>query len=103
MTEAEFDSIRAIVGRLTGIALSGSKRTLAESRLARRLRHHRMRSFTEYLGYLAGRPDGDPELGELVNCITTNKTAFFREPHHFEFLAREVLPALRTGPLHVWS
>jgi chemotaxis protein methyltransferase CheR len=46
----------------------------------------------------------------MVNAITTNKTDFFREPHHFEFLSAHVLPAIaaRRVPgavprLRIWS
>jgi thiaminase/transcriptional activator TenA len=30
----------------------------------------------------------------MLNAIATNHTAFFREPQHFEFLAKVVLPPL---------
>ncbi len=39
-------------------------------------------------------PTGD-ELTAMLDAITTNHTAFFREPQHFEFLAHVVLPPLR--------
>jgi chemotaxis protein methyltransferase CheR len=103
MEMREFEAVRGIVYRLTGISLSEAKRTLAESRLARRLRHHGFDSYRQYVQYLEGRPETDEEYRELINCITTNKTSFFREKHHFEFLASQVLPATRTGQLHIWS
>ena len=51
----------------------------------------------------------DPiELQEFTNAITTNLTSFFREPHHFEYLAEQVLPdiaarAQASGRLRIWS
>jgi chemotaxis protein methyltransferase CheR len=103
MTAAEFAAVRDLVHRVVGIALSDAKRTLAESRLARRLRAHGYTSFTEYLEHLERRDPAGEELREFVNCITTNRTSFFREPHHFEFLAAEVFPALTHGAVRVWS
>ena len=32
-----------------------------------------------------------------VDAVTTNKTDFFREPRHFEFLAKKVLPELTAS------
>lgn len=103
MEARDFETVRSIVYRLTGITLSDAKRTLAESRLARRLRHHGFDTYRQYVRYLEERPETDEEYRELINCITTNKTSFFREKHHFEFLAAQVLPAARSGPLHIWS
>ena len=61
-------------------------------RLARRLRALNLESFAEYIELIEG---GDPaELEEFVNAVTTNLTSFFREPHHFDYLAREALPAI---------
>ena len=39
--------------------------------------------------------------------MTTNLTSFFREPHHFEYLANEALPAIVAGDtgmrrLRIW-
>src|SRR5262249_4041548 len=54
-------------------------------------------------------PDSQ-EMQELINCITTNKTDFFREAHHFDFLRDTVFPRLQErarqgGPqrLRIWS
>jgi chemotaxis protein methyltransferase CheR len=67
------------------------------------LRALRMESFSEYIELIeSGESD---ELEEFVNAVTTNLTSFFREPHHFEYLAREWLPAVtRKGSnrLRIW-
>jgi chemotaxis protein methyltransferase CheR len=45
----------------------------------------------------------------MVDCITTNKTDFYREPHHFDFLRGVLFPAFkaeagRTGRrVRLWS
>lgn len=92
LSPAEFDRIRELVREHTGIALSDAKRQLVYGRLARRLRALHLESFSEYIKLLE-KGEG-PEIEEFTNAVTTNLTSFFREPHHFEFLAREALPAM---------
>jgi chemotaxis protein methyltransferase CheR len=91
---AEFDRLRALVREHTGIALSEAKRQLVYGRLVRRLRALQLQSFAEYIELLE---QGDAaEVEEFTNAVTTNLTSFFREPHHFEHLATQVLPQLIT-------
>jgi chemotaxis protein methyltransferase CheR len=106
LTDAEYMRICQLVRRYTGISLSANKRELIYGRLARRLRHLGLDSFTAYCSVLESE-DAD-ELQELTNAMTTNLTSFFREGHHFAQLAREVLPAVRTAKaasrrLRFWS
>ena len=92
LTPAQFDRIRELVRAHTGIALSEAKRQLVYGRLARRLRALRLDNFGDYIERLE---KGDQtELEEFTNAVTTNLTSFFREPHHFEYLATELLPAV---------
>jgi chemotaxis protein methyltransferase CheR len=103
--EADFQALRAQVKALTGITLGDHKRELVYSRLARRLRALQLRSFAEYRARLASDVQ---EVAELRNAITTNLTAFFREPHHFEYLRERWLPTLSApggAPrrLRLWS
>jgi chemotaxis protein methyltransferase CheR len=110
ITDQEFHAIRELIYREAGISLSEAKRALVCSRLAKRLRLHKLATHTEYLEYLAtSDPDGE-ELQVLVNCLTTNKTDFFREPHHFEFLREVIFPQIRRladrgmpRRLRIWS
>jgi chemotaxis protein methyltransferase CheR len=105
-TDRDFHRIRTLVSQLTGIALSEAKREMVYSRLARRLRQLGLASFGDYCAWLeAGHNE---ELTQFVNAITTNLTAFFREPHHFDYLATTLLPALRrtraqSRRLRLWS
>lgn len=107
-SDQDFQQIRRIINEVAGISLADGKRELVYSRLSRRLRQLGLRRFDEYCRLLEGGGDSE-ELSEFVNALTTNLTAFFREPHHFEFLAEELLPALtreRTfgnRRLRVWS
>ena len=105
LDEASFATLRTLVHARTGIALGANKRQLCQTRLLRRLRALGLPSFAAYLDLLAD--PGAAEHDELVTAITTNVTAFFREPHHFDWLARRALPALVREPgrtrLRVWS
>lgn len=109
LSAEEFDAIRLIVKSQTGISLGLHKRDLVISRLSRRLRALELNSFQEYIDYLNESGDED-EVVQMVNRITTNKTDFFREKHHFDFMHDKVLPALfRDGEasgrrvLRIWS
>lgn len=102
----DFARLRDLVKRYTGIALSDSKRELVYSRLARRLRHLGLDSFERYC-ILLEKGDSE-ELVQMVNAITTNLTAFFREAHHFDYLATTLLPAYIQEKSHrrrlrIWS
>src|SRR5262245_6670941 len=89
-TQADFESLRVLVRKVSGITLSDSKRELVYGRLSRRLRHLGIGSFAEYRQFLSG-PDGEAEIVEFTNAVTTNLTAFFREPHHFDYLRDKFL------------
>ena len=109
MGQREFKAFREMIHEHTGIWLRDGKQVMLSSRLARRLRHHNITGFAEYYNYLQTHPGSD-ELREMINCVTTNKTSFFRERHHFDFLANNVVPevqaaVLRGGPrsIRVWS
>jgi chemotaxis protein methyltransferase CheR len=105
-TEEDFQWLRHAASSHSGIMLADVKRNMIYSRLAKRLRHLKLKSFSEYRRLLT---EGDAEeFSEFINAITTNLTSFFREPHHFEHLRRHALPATlarkgRRDPFRVWS
>jgi len=104
--DTDFEALRRLVYEAAGIALSPAKRQLLTSRVTRRLRALGCQTFAEYIRYVThSDPTGD-ERQQLVNCITTNKTDFFREPHHFEFLRDKAVPhwlARGSRRVRVWS
>jgi len=108
ITNSEFRQFREFIHTHTGIALSEHKRALVCSRLAKRLRFHGLQRYADYYTLLTeGDPEGQ-ELMAMINAITTNKTDFFREPHHFLFLREQVFPSYRRNPnrerpLRLWS
>ena len=98
-TQSEFERIRTLLYQHSGIKLNDSKKDMVYSRLGRRLRATGMKSFQEYLE-LVEQDEGD-EWEAFINSLTTNLTAFFREPHHFPLLKEHVL-SLRKKPLRLW-
>lgn len=108
ISDTEFRQLREFIHAHTGIALSEHKKALVCSRLAKRLRHHDLHCYADYYQLLVENDPGGTELMAMINSITTNKTDFFREPHHFQFLTERVFPAWRQNPhrerpLRIWS
>ena len=106
MTQEDFAFLGALATKQTGILFPPHKRNLIYGRLSRRLRAHGFHSFAQYCDLLQG--DGAAEeLPQMVNAVTTNFTSFFREPHHFEHLVREVIAPYaaqeKKGRLRIWS
>jgi chemotaxis protein methyltransferase CheR len=108
LSDRDFLGYQRLIYREAGIHLGPTKKALLVGRLSRRLRELGWPSFREYLR----RVEADPlERVRLLDAICTHETHFFREPRHFEFLEREVLPRWRaqggtdTGGrrVRVWS
>ncbi len=95
----EFNKFRKLIYEIAGISLSDRKRELVKSRLARRLRFYDFASYSEYYDLLCDARAGKDELEHFVNALTTNKTEFFREGHHFDHLRNELFPRLRQATL----
>ncbi|WP_431204579.1 CheR family methyltransferase [Bradyrhizobium betae] len=106
--DRDFRKIVELVMNTAGIVLSDRKRPFVQSRLGRRLRALGMTDFRQYCRLLEA-PAGEAERSNLINAITTNHTSFFREPHHFSYLANAILPKLATSEagqsrrLRIWS
>jgi len=103
LSPEQFGQISETVQTVAGIRLPPGKETLVRSRLAKRLRALGLDGFQAYLDHVHGDESG-AELAEMVDALTTNKTSFFRESAHFDYLADHVLPAMagRTD-LKLWS
>ena len=96
-TEQDFEQVRELIYGYAGISLNPSKRDMVYSRLARRLRVTGIDNFRDYLCLLENHDVAEWE--SFVNALTTNLTAFFREPHHFPILAEHV--ARQKGKHHI--
>ena len=92
MNHTDFQFLRSAIWSLSGITLSDAKKHLIQSRLRSRLQTLGMECFSEYRTLLERLPPGHPEWQEFTNSLTTNKTDWFREPSHFDFMLKEFIP-----------
>ncbi|MGB8364292.1 MAG: protein-glutamate O-methyltransferase [Rhizomicrobium sp.] len=106
-TWSDFRQIAAVVHSESGIVLADTKVNLVYSRLAKRLRLIGLRTFHDYCALIQSA-DGADERQAMIAAMTTNVTRFFREPHHFEYLARAIVPSMIAAARHgervrLWS
>ncbi|MDO6994346.1 protein-glutamate O-methyltransferase [Brachyspira innocens] len=108
LTDAEFNELVKIIYDKTRIQMTNHKRALVTSRLSKRLRALHMDSFREYIDFVKNAKD--EELTNFVNAVTTNKTDFFRENKHFEYMKSNFLPEWekkfkegKVKNLRIWS
>lgn len=109
ITWEEFETVRRFAYRHAGISIADYKQNMVFGRVIKRLRALKITTIAEYLDYLDG-PLGGGEVEFLINALTTNKTSFFRESHHFVHLAEvfypEKLASIRnggSGRIRIWS
>lgn len=101
--ERDFRRVCELIYQRAGIALAPAKRDMVYGRLSRRLRSLGMGSFQQYLDHLQS-PQGSNEWEAFTNALTTNLTAFFREPHHFQRLGEELAAHPHDGGvIKLWS
>lgn len=108
LSESDFQVFSRFIYSEYGIKMPPIKRIMLQGRLLKRIRELNMGSYSEYKEYFFSKEGQDKELLQFLNVVTTNKTDFFREPVHFNFLNDTVLPAFRSQstngqPFKVWS
>ena len=112
MRNKEFEQFSALIYDEVGIKMPPAKKTMLEARLQKRLKALGMHSFQEYADFIFSAAGRDQEIIHLIDVVTTNKTDFFREPQHFDFLVRETIPTMRQirgagesplNPFRIWS
>jgi chemotaxis protein methyltransferase CheR len=102
--EEEFEFFRGVVHSESGIKLTDMKKALVQARLTKRIRELKLGGFRDYYEYM--KSNYSSELTNLINCITTNKTDFFREHKHFDYMRNAVLPEFEMAgkkKLRIWS
>ncbi len=103
-----FNVIRKLALEKAGITLADHKRNMVYRRLTRRVASLGFADFDDYCALLSG-PEGEGEMQHMINALTTNKTDFFRENHHFDHLAATAIPAMMNSGaaqakrLRIWS
>ncbi len=102
LSDRDFQKVSKLIYNLCGINLKEGKKALVRARLIKRLRALNIESIKKYIKYLESK-NGSQEMGLLVDVMTTNKTSFFREIEHFNFLGNHVLPELKDERLRFWT
>jgi chemotaxis protein methyltransferase CheR len=110
LTDEEFRRFCGLIYRVAGIRIADNKRVLVTNRVRRRLRATGIGSFAEYYTFLTS-PGGAAEMPAFLDAITTNETYFYRDNHHYHWLADTFLPEIaaqaaqrrRPRVLRIWS
>ncbi|MGE5487668.1 MAG: CheR family methyltransferase [bacterium] len=103
LTPSEFERIRRLAHEKFGLDLKHGKQELVAARLGKILRRSGFRTFGEYYDHVAADRTGEA-LTALIDALTTNYTSFFREPAHFDFLRRTLIPEWRgRSRVQIWS
>lgn len=97
LTERDFARLAGFIKDVAGIKMPDTKMSMLEGRLRRRVRATGTETISDYCSWFFAEGHEDGELIHLINAVTTNKTDFFREPRHFDYLREAALPALRDG------
>ncbi len=112
LTDQQFKRLSTFIETEIGIRMPDTKRIMLESRLHKRLRTLKMDSFEDYLQHVFSDDQRESELVHMIDAVTTNKTDFFREADHFDFMLQQALPrghsqygwgAGKRTPLRAWS
>lgn len=94
MSDKNFHYLSEFIQNELGIMMPPSKKSMLESRLRKRLRILGLKSFDKYCDYVFSPAGIENELIHMIDLVTTNKTDFFREAAHFDYLVQEVVPEL---------
>ena len=84
MEHNTFQRFRDIIYQESGISLGDEKASLVMNRISKRLCALGIPTEKQYLEVIESNLDGE-ELMELIDCISTNVTYFYREQQHFVF------------------
>lgn len=107
LSDRNFTQLSQFIHSECGIKMPVPKKVMLEARLKKRLRALGLESYEDYCDYLFSPEGLEKERVFMINVVTTNKTDFFREPRHFEYLVQNALPELMrlygTGMRKLWS
>jgi chemotaxis protein methyltransferase CheR len=109
LSDRQFRSLAELIEDQVGIKMPNAKRLMLEGRLHKRVRALNCSGVGEYVDNLFDKQIFEDELTHLIDVVTTNKTGFFREPQHFEFLKTVAVPELlklpsrKSNDLKIWS
>lgn len=107
MKPEDFEYIRDILYKRSGLALSEDKIYLLESRLMPLAKPKGIQTLEELVAHLKARPE-ESFLREITDAMTTNESMFFRDNKPFEQFRKVVLPRVMeakamTKTIRIWS
>jgi chemotaxis protein methyltransferase CheR len=104
LSDADFAKLSKFIYTQYGIKMPPEKKIMLQSRLQKRLRALCIYSFKDYIEYVFGGNNND-EVIHMMDVVSTNKTDFYREPSHFEYLKNILLPKLYSTKksIKIWS
>jgi chemotaxis protein methyltransferase CheR len=108
MTDEDFSRLGSYVYEELGIKMPYPKKIMLQSRLQKRLIDLKMTSFRDYIEFVLSREGQQDEIISMIDLVTTNKTDFFRESSHFDYLTETALPEICSDRLpkkviKIWS
>jgi chemotaxis protein methyltransferase CheR len=110
LSSSDFKRLASFIESELGIRMPETKRIMLESRLQKRLRRFGFDNYKQYVDFVFSDEGRESELINMIDAVTTNKTDFFREAEHFDYLVGKIVPAAegRDGagiarPFTVWS
>jgi len=107
LSDADFNKLASFIYTNYGIKLPITKKIMLESRLKPRLRANNIVSFKEYCQFILSGTCGESEIINMIDLVSTNKTDFYRESAHFDFMTDIILPEYFENnsekPFKVWS
>lgn len=102
-----FERFREFIQGHIGISIPDTKKIMVESRLLRRLKALKFSNYEDYAKYFFSPQGQFNEIPRFIECITTNKTDFFREVEHFNYMTNHVLPEIlelqHHDDIRLWS
>jgi chemotaxis protein methyltransferase CheR len=107
LNDSDFTKLSNFIYVNYGIKLPIFKKIMLQSRLASRLKINGMKSYAEYTKYVLSGDANESEIVNMIDLVSTNKTDFYREAAHFDFMKEVVLPNFIVGdspqPFKIWS
>jgi chemotaxis protein methyltransferase CheR len=98
----DFKLIRDVIYQKIGLELDG-KEVLVAARIGKTMRAIGIPSFEQYYAHVQRDPTGEA-MTTMVDALVTNHTSFFREPQHFDYMRKVILPGLEAkAPVRIWS
>jgi chemotaxis protein methyltransferase CheR len=92
LSDADFRRLSSFIESELGIRMPDTKRIMLESRLQKRLRRFGFDTYKKYVDYVFSDEGRESELINMIDAVTTNKTDFFREAEHFDYLVGKIVP-----------